>query len=113
MTDPQTGQPAVSRLLDQQEAMQAMVAALQVGQARIETKLDTMCEQRKDQHEEHVACLAHREMNFSENDDEHARLWASINELTTQWKAIRIFAAIIIGALTIISILLAIGEKLI
>lgn len=111
MTDPQTGQPAVSRLLDQQEAMQAMVAALQVGQARIETKLDTMCEQRREQHQEHVSCLAARECAFENNEADHVAIWKAISRLTTWGKAIALVGSILATVLGIISVALTIGAR--
>lgn len=112
MTDPQTGQPAVSRMLDQQEAMQGMVAALQVGQARIETKLDTMCEQRREQHAEHTACAAHNESNFAANDRDHEEIWKAISRLTTWGKAIAIVGSILLMTLGIISYAIAVGGRL-
>lgn len=112
MTDPSTGQPAVTRILDQQEAMQDKLASLQSGQARIETKIDTMCEQRREQHNEHLGCLAQRESAFESNAGEHDRIWAAINRLTTWGKAIAILGSTIITILTILNILLSIGVKL-
>ncbi len=88
-----------------------MVATLQVGQARIETKLDTMCEQRKEQHAEHVGCLAQRETAFESNEKAHEQIWASINRLTTWGKAISIVGGILVTVLSIVSIALAIGAR--
>jgi hypothetical protein len=111
MTDPQTGQPAVTRLLDQQEAMRQTLTELQVAVGQIDTKLTTMCEQRREQHAEHVGCLAQRETAFEINAAEHDQIWAAINRLTTWGKAVSIVGGILVTVLSIISIALAIGAR--
>jgi hypothetical protein len=111
MTDPTTGQPAVTRILDQQEAQGLKLTELQVGQVRIETKIDTLCEQRREQHTEHVGCLAQRETAFESNAAEHDQIWAAINRLTTWGKAVSIVGGILVTVLSIISIALAIGAR--
>lgn len=113
MTDPTTGQPAVSRLLNQQETMQGQLTELKVGQARIETKLDTMCEQRREQHTEHTACLAQRECAFESNAQEHDRIWERLNQVTTWGKAIAIVGSILATGLGILIYIIALGEKLV
>lgn len=112
MTDPQTGQPAVSRLLDQQEAMKATLTELQVAMARVETKLTTMCQQRQEQHSEHTACLAQRETVFTSNEKEHEEIWKAISRLTTWGKAIAIVGSILLVTLGIISYIIAIGGRI-
>lgn len=112
MTDPTTGQPAVTRILDQQEAMQDKLVALQTGQVRIETKIDTLCEQRREQHTEHVGCLAQREAAFIDNEADHVAIWKAISRLTTWGKAIAIVGTILATTLGIISVAIALGDRL-
>lgn len=112
MTDPTTGQPAVTRILDQQEAMQCQLTELKVGQARIETKLDAMSEQRQEQHQEHVGCLAARETAFESNEKDHVAIWKAIARLTTWGKAIAIVGTILATTLGIISVAIALGDRL-
>lgn len=112
MTDPSTGQPAVTRLLDQQEAMQDTLTEVKVALARVETKLEQMCSQRQEQRQEHLACLAAREVNFTTNDHDHEEIWKAINRLTTWGKAIAIVGSILLTALGIISYLIAIGGRI-
>lgn len=112
MTDPQTGQPAVTRILDQQEAQGLKLTELQVGQVRIETKIDTLCEQRREQHAEHVGCLAQREMAFETNAAEHDQIWERLNLITTWWKAFGIVGGIALTILSILNLLFIIGVKI-
>ena len=112
MTDPQTGQPAVSRLLDQQAAMQATLMQVEIALARVETKLEQMCAQRQEQRTEHVACLAARELNFTANDADHAEIWKAVSRLTTWGKAIAIVGSILLAVLGIVSYVIAIGGHL-
>lgn len=112
MTDPSTGQPAVTRLLDQQSEMARTLTELQVAVGQINVKLTAMCEQRVEQHQEHVACLAQRECSFSDNEAEHVQLWKAISRLTTWGKAIAIVGSILLVTLGIISYVISIGGHL-
>jgi hypothetical protein len=91
--------------------IEAQISDMRESMARIETKLSTMCEQRKDQHAEHVGCLAQRETAFESNAAEHDQIWAAINRLTTWGKAVSIVGGILVTVLSIISIALAIGAR--
>lgn len=112
MTDPQTGQPAVTRLLDQQAEMARTLTELQVAVGQINVKLTAMCEQRVEQHQEHISCLACRETNFAANDQEHVDMWKAISRLTTWGKAVAIVGTILITALSIASVMLALGDRI-
>lgn len=91
--------------------IEAQISDMRESMARIETKLNTMCEQRKEQHAEHVGCLAQRETAFESNEKAHEQIWASINRLTTWGKAISIVGGILVTVLSIVSIALAIGAR--
>jgi hypothetical protein len=112
MTDPTTGQPAVTRLLDQQESQGRTLTELLVAVAEIKTKLDVVCSQRQEQHQEHTGCLAARETAFETNANEHDRIWERLNLITTWWKAFGIVGGIAITILSILNLLFIIGVKI-
>lgn len=112
MTDPQTGLPAVSRLLDQQESMQRTLTEVLVSLGRMDAKLNDMCRQRQEQHQEHIACVAHNEECFNENEKEHRELWGAFNRLTTWGKALTIVGSVLVTVLTIITLTVSLGGSL-
>lgn len=88
------------------------ITLLREGVARIETKITTLCAQRKEAHEDHVGCRAHIDKEIDRISEEQAALDETVNKLTAWGKAVAIVGSICIAALTIINILLSIGVKL-
>ena len=88
------------------------LGAVRETMARIETKLTTMCDQRKEQHEEHLSCQAHINKVFDENDAEHRAMWKVIRSLDVKWKVASGLGGAIIVVLTILNILLSVGTNL-
>jgi hypothetical protein len=88
------------------------LSAVRETMVRIETKINTMCEQRKEQHEEHTNCRASIEKAFEDNDKEHGDMWKVIRSLDVKWKVASGLGGAIIVVLTILNILLSVGTNL-
>lgn len=99
-------------LLANQEAMARDITDVKVAIGRLETKIQTLCSQRGEQHTEHIACQAHIDSQLNSNAEEHEEIWRSVNRLTVWGRAVAIIGSITIAVLAILNILLSIGVRL-
>jgi len=100
------------QLLASQEAMARDITEVKVAVGKMEAKLTTLCQQRKEQHEEHVSCQASTCKRLDQHEQEQQRIWESVNRLTAWGKAIAMVGSIVVAVLTILNILLSLGVKL-
>ena len=91
--------------MDSYRQMAADITEIKVAVGRLETKISTLCQQRVEQHAEHVHCQADIHKRLDEHDDE-------ISTLNTRWKVATGLVSALITVLTILNILLSIGVRL-
>ena len=88
------------------------ITDIKVAVGRMETRIGTLCQQRTEQHQEHLHCQENIHRRLDDNDDEHERIWEAVNALGTKWKVATGLVGALVTVLTVLNILLSVGVKL-
>lgn len=99
-------------ILSTMQQLQKDMGEVKVGLGKVQTSVETLCEQRSEQQLQHTACRHDLDRDLAENEKAHEAMWKAINRLTTWGKAIAIVGPILVAVLTVLNILLALGVQL-
>lgn len=112
MVDPTTGQPALSRILDNQERLQDSMNKVEISLGRMETQVETLIYQRGEQHTDHLGCRQSIDHELEKLAHEVELVADKVDRVTTWFRAVAVLGAIFIAVLTILNILMAIGVRI-